>query len=401
MEKGYVKNINPGNQALEFIDGRLLDDNYRGSRSSQHNRYSMEKVVKILKLLDKFAPNKSLIPIRTTDISKRPENLPEEVVFARFCDAAKAAVGIGTQDAMRKNLFVDFHRMGLIVRYGLSKIPTDPLSRQRVKFISLSSQGLRLINAETIDEQFYIFSRGVDRLLGGFINILLKLLREPEFKLKHIEIHEFMFFASAVGTQTSFNIDSARCVELINSYRRLSRTQRRAALETLDDELKPEKFMGDKTSKRDLHNWRNKAEQIFNILDQTVYFEVRDKTLYLRRDKMRSFSQKIRCFKKHSVDRSPGYELHHVVPLSWSESEEQFKLFDNWQNMVYISAFEHAQITQNRNRNVVMTADDENIILSDYSENQIYLTNRDTILYDPDKQLVMLGYNQQLLEAVE
>lgn len=302
---------------------------------------------------------------------------------------------------MRKNLFVDFHRMGLIVRYGLSKIPTDPLSSQRVKFVSLSDQGLRLINAETIDEQFYIFSRGVDLLLGGFINILLKLLRDPDFKLKYIEIHEFMFFASAIGTQTSFNIDSARCVELVNSYRRLSRTQRRAALETLEDKLKPEKFMGDKTSKRDLHNWRNKAEQIFNILDQTVYFEVRDKTLYLRRDKMRSFSQKMRYFKKHSVDRSPGYELHHVAPLSWSESEEQFKLFDNWQNMVYISAFEHAQITQNRNRNVVMTADDENIILSDYSENQIYLTNRDTILYDPDKQLVMLGYNQQLLEAVQ
>lgn len=97
MKRGYVKNINPGNQALEFIDSRLLDDNYRGSRSSQHNRYSMDKVVKILKLLDKFAPNKSLIPIRTTDISKRPENLPEEVVFARFCDAAKAAVGIGSK----------------------------------------------------------------------------------------------------------------------------------------------------------------------------------------------------------------------------------------------------------------------------------------------------------------
>ncbi len=401
MSIRYVRNINPGNDALEFIDARLQDDKYRGNWSSQHNRYTRDKIVTILRLLDKYAPNKSIMPIRTTDLSKRPMNLPEEETFARFCNEAKTAVGIGTQDAMRKNLFVDFHRMGLIVRYSPRKIPTDPLSGQRVKFVSLSDQGIRLIEAEAIDEQFYIFSSGVDRLLGGFINILLRLLRDPDFKLKHIEIYEFMFFASAIGTQTSFNIGSERCVELIKSYRSLSRTQRRATLETLEVELRPENYKGDKTSQRDFHNWRNKAEQIYYILDQTVYFEVRDKTLYLRREKVRSFSQKMRYFQQHRVSRTPGFELHHVVPLGWSESEEQFKLFDDWKNMVCISAFEHAKITQNRNRNVVMTADEENILLSDYSENQVYLTNRETILYDSGKQPTMLEYNKQLLEVVD
>ncbi len=401
MSKGYVSSINPGNVALRFIDERLLDDYYRGDISSQHNRYTMRKVAAILAIFDKYAPNKGLMAVRTTDISKRPGNTPEEAIFAQFCDECKLAVGIGTQDAMRKNLFVDFHRMGLIVRYGPSEIPTDPLSSQRVKYASLSDQGLRLIQAEAIDEQFYIFSRGIDRLLGGFINILLRLLRDPDFKLKRIEIHEFMFFASAIGAHTSFNIDSERCVELIESYRNLSRMQRRAVIETLKAKLKPENYQGDKTSKRDFHNWRNKAEQIFYILDQTVYFDVRAKTLYLQREKVRSLSQKLQYFKQHRVDRSPGFELHHVVPLAWSESKEQFKLFDNWENMVYISAFEHAQITQNRNRNVVMTADDENIVLSDYSDNQVYLTNRETILYDSRNQPIMLEYNRQLLETVD
>ncbi len=401
MSKVYVSGINPGNAALRFIDERLLDDYYRGDISSQHNRYTMQKVAAILAIFDKYAPNKGLMVVRTTDISKRPENTPEEAIYAQFCDECKLAVGIGTQDAMRKNLFVDFHRMGLIVRYGPSEIPTDPLSSQRVKYASLSAQGLRLIQAEAIDEQFYIFSRGIDRLLGGFINILLRLLSDPDFKLKHIEIHEFMFFASAIGAHTSFNIDSERCVELIESYRNLSRMQRRAVIDTLKAKLMPENYQGDKTSKKDFHNWRNKAEQIFYILDQTVYFEVRAKTLYLQRDKVRSFSQKLRYFEQHRVDRSLGFELHHVVPLAWSESKEQFKLFDNWENMVYISAFEHAQITQNRNRNVVMTADDENIVLSDYSDNQVYLTNRETILYDSRNQPLMLEYNRQLLETVD
>ena len=82
----YVNNISPGNEALEFIDTRLSDDHYRGSWSSQHNRYTMDEVRKILTLLHKYAPAKSLMRIRITDISKRPKNLPDEATYARFCD---------------------------------------------------------------------------------------------------------------------------------------------------------------------------------------------------------------------------------------------------------------------------------------------------------------------------
>ena len=158
LMKVYVSNINPGNEALKFIDARLLDDGYRGNWSSQHNRYTMEKVVKILRLFDKYAPDKSRMAIRTTDLSKRPENTPDEGIYAQFCNDCKLAVRIGTQDAMRKNLFVDLHRMGLIVRYDATQIQTDPFSRQRVKFASLSDQGIKLIKAE-IFQQYYIFPK--------------------------------------------------------------------------------------------------------------------------------------------------------------------------------------------------------------------------------------------------
>ena len=74
----YVKNIGIGNKSLEFIDKRIGDDNYRGNVSSQHNRYTMDQFREILRLLDKYAPEKSLMIIRTADISKRPENTKEE-----------------------------------------------------------------------------------------------------------------------------------------------------------------------------------------------------------------------------------------------------------------------------------------------------------------------------------
>lgn len=397
----YVSHIVPGNEALAFIDRRLRDDNYRGSWSSQHNRYTMDKVHVILSLLDKYAPDRKLMSIRTADISKRPSNNPDEEKYARFCGEAKLKVGIGTQDAMRKNLFPDFHRMGLIARYGRGMSPTDPLRSQPVKYVSLSEQGQRFVQAETIDEQFYIFSSGVDRLLGGFINVLLTLLRDPDYKLKRIGLHEFMFFVSAIGTRTSFNVSHDQCVDMIHTFRSLARTQRRSVIETLAFELRPENFPGEKPTQRDFHNWRNKAEQIYYLLNQTVYFEVREKTLYLRKDKVRSFSEKVQYFKNHGVERSPGFELHHVVPLSWSESQQQFKLFDNWKNMVYINAFDHATITQNRNRNVLMKAANGDIVLSDHSSNSVHLRRGENLLYSVDKQSTMLDYNRRLRGSVD
>lgn len=95
--KNYVSNINIGNSSLKFIDERLQSENYRGIHLSQHNRYDLPKLMEILTLLNKYAPNQSLMQIRTTDISKRPQNIPEEQSYAEFCNEAKSLTNIGTQ----------------------------------------------------------------------------------------------------------------------------------------------------------------------------------------------------------------------------------------------------------------------------------------------------------------
>ncbi len=408
-----LSNISSGNNSLEFIDSRILDDKYRGSWSSQHNRYTMEKIVTILTLFNKYAPSKDLMVIRTADISKRPNNTPEEQTYAQFCNEAKAQAGIGTQDAMRKNLFVDLHRMGLIERYDKNKVPTDPLSKQSVKYVSLTDQGLKLIESKTLLDKFFIFSKGVDQLLGGYIDVLLNLLRDTEYNLEKISIYEFMFFVSAIGTETTFNINTDKCVELIKEYRNLSSIQRKSVIEQLKGKLKPKNYSGTKTAKRDFHNWHNKAMQVFSILDQTVYFEARGETLFLKKGQNsyageeqptrldRSLNEKYQYFVSHNIEKVEGFELHHVVPLAWSESIHQFKLLDKWQNMVYIDAFSHAKITQNRNRNVVMSASGDDLKLRDYGEKEVYLKNKDNIVYDTKKQTTMLGYNDELLKTVQ
>ena len=416
-----INNINQGNKALEFIDSRIKDDKYRGSRSSQHNRYVMQQVVDILKLFDQYAPNKTLMSIRTADISKRPQNTLREAMYARFCNDAKEKTkgitskeGIGTQDAMRKNLFPDLHRMGLIVRYGKDKKPTDPFSQQSIKFVSLSDQGLKLINEKNILDQYFIFSKGIDSLLGGYIDVILDILRDKEYGIDNINIFEYMFFVSAIGTESNFNINTDNAVELIKEYRNLTPTQRKSVIETLKAELDPKKFIGNKTNKRDFHNWHNKAVQVFYLLNQTVYFEIRGEQLVLKEGKNsfnekeiistrldRSLNEKYQYFVKNETEKIIGFELHHIVPLAWSESIHHFKLLDKWENMVYIDAFSHAKITQNNNRNVIMDFISDDMTLTDYSKNQIYLKIKENIAYKPINKIMLKKYNNELLNTIK
>ncbi len=100
---------------------------------------------------------------------------------------------------MRKNLFVDLHRMGLIERYNKHKEPTDPFSRQNVKYVSLSNQGLKLIKAKNILDKYFIFSKGIDSLLGGYIDTILDILRDKEYEIDKISIYEYMFLFPLLG----------------------------------------------------------------------------------------------------------------------------------------------------------------------------------------------------------
>jgi hypothetical protein len=76
-------------------------------------------------------------------------------------------------------------------------------------------------------------------------------------------------------------------------------------------------------------------------------------------------------------------------------------MFDKWQNMVYIDAFSHAKITQNRNRNIQMMSDGENLILSDFVGNQVPLVRGNTILYSMANQPLMLNYNAELRTTIK
>ena len=408
----YVSNLRP-NDALAFIDKRINDVNYRGDVSSEHNRYDMDEIYKMLMCLDRYAPNNQLLRIRDTDSKKRPENTIDEYDYARFCEEVNAAVGKGTQDSIRKNIFVDLHRMGLITRYDKNRNFISPYGRISPKYVSLSPDGVKFIRERDLLNRSFIFTKAIDTLLGGYIEIALQLLKEPEYHIGTITKYEFMFFVSAVDSGTSFSITLEQCVDLIHTYRRLGKYLQIKVIEILSDKLKPENFDGDKTAQRDWHNWKNKIDQVYHLFAQSPHFDVVGDDLNLSTHKIktkagevidvmtRSIAEKEAYFNKHKVKRTVGYELHHVVPLSWAESPEQYKLFDKWENMVYIDAYRHAIITQNRNRNIEMRSRGNDVLLIDHHGNAVELIfDRKNILYDPANQPTMLRYNKELRDCL-
>jgi len=413
-----VDQIDPSNFALKYIKKRIKSDDYRGNIGSQHNRWDFKELEVVLTELDRFAANGSLMQIRNADLSRRPQNISGEESYARFCNSIKEKVGKGTQDSIRKNLFPDFARAGWIERFDSNQVKLDPYSRGSVKYVSLSKEGLKFINSKSLDDKFFIFSKGVDNFLGGSINKIIHLISDPDFGLDYVDLLELTFFVSAVGSQsTDISLTLTECRDLIIEWRKLSKYQKIGVDAHLTKELVKNANLSSKLMQRDFHNWINSAQQGFSLLKQTIYFEEwkdaknshlnriiwmqdgNQNSAYAVRLK-RSLNQKHEYMKQHNVSKQKGFELHHVVALAWAESEYHFKLLDNWKNMVYIDGFSHAKITQNNNKNVLMKFESQRMILEDYSNNKVEFKPGENLLWSEVHKEDMTKYNLMLLDFV-
>jgi hypothetical protein len=80
----FLKNFN--NKATDYLIKRLESPNYRGHHLVQHYRYNFGIISAILRTLDKYASNKTLLQIRTKDLSKQPTNLSGWENYNLFCN---------------------------------------------------------------------------------------------------------------------------------------------------------------------------------------------------------------------------------------------------------------------------------------------------------------------------
>lgn len=359
-----ISMIDPSKKCLEFLKNRIQNDNYRGMQISQHNRYTVEDVKTILLALNKYLDSDGFLQIRDTDLSKRPFNVEGEENYANFINEVnkKRPNSKGTQDSIRKNYFVDFHRMCFINRFDKDKKETDPYRQSRIKFVGLTDLGKQFINeANIINEKYYN----------------TKILSE-----------------------------------YILEYRTMSKFQQKALDEYLALYCDPDTFSGDKTNKRDYHNWKNETQQIFSLLDQTSYFEIVENKLCVRsknnplfdiskKGYKRSVAVKDEYFKNHNLKSEIGYELHHIVPLCSAKNLDECDVIDAWQNLLYIDGKTHDKISQTSNKNIILKNKNDDFLLKHIVDEtkDIYCKKGDNVLYNIRNQRTMLDYNAELLNA--
>lgn len=408
----------PGNDALQYLEKRVADPNYRGDVSSQHNRWTFDDLIFILGKMNKYIGNQGFLKMRTTDKSKRAQNTLDEFDYAKFCEEVIKGKGKGSQDAMRKNYFPDWHRCGWINRYDKNRNVMAPYEKGPKSYVKISEEGLKLLSDElTRVDKYFIFSKGLDKMYRGIIGILIDLFRNHE--IKFVDLHEFTFFVTGISSKGTYNVAPNEVAELIKSWRLLTSLQRKEIDNYLGKTLLPGDAAINKTYQRDFHNWINKTQQTFSLLKQTIYFEEVDHINFSHFNRIyylgseievdegfdktkklkinRSLQQKYDYFAEHSVKKKKGFELHHIVALAWAESQGHFKMLDDWRNMIYIDGFSHARITQNNNLNMELkSVPPTDLELIDYDSNSVFIEFQKNGLYDVNKIPTMLDYNNEL-----
>jgi len=398
-----IISIDRENQFLEYIVDRIQDADYRGMHVSQHNRFDLDRLTKILQGIYRAAGNDYFrVPLGDDIHGYRDSDC---TIFYKIVNNVQSTIGMGTINSLKKNFFVDFQRMGLLERYNknIEIIPNN--KRSHVYWARLNPMAIKLISSGSLKERYRIFTDAIDNLFTNAITDLAEMIYYSDYKTDMIRIEEFMLILS----DDRPGIKDKK-IDLLHSYRSLERWQQDRAIGLIKEYCNPANFEGNKTKKRDYENWLNEAEQIFTLLKNTVYFDITRQGIKLNtgqygifedtRLKQRGLGAKQEYFVKHQLDKYDDFELHHVIKLSAARNKVEFKLIDNWRNLVYISKDKHAEITRHHNKNKVLTATVDVLFFDDFDGNRIIAQNGISALYAGNLSTDMQNYNHKILKDI-
>lgn len=393
--------VKPDNSFLEYIVRRIQRDDYRGLHISQHNRYDLERLLKILRGIFSIARGERFrIPLGD-DMGIKDPDCDE---YYKIVGEVKRNSGIGTINSLKKNFFVDFHRMGLLYRYDERGDKMMGDERGHVYYGQLTSRSIKLLNGKII-ERYKVFTDALDDLFCDETTNIANTIYYSKYKNDRISIDEFMLIMSDNRPEIR-----DKKIDLLDSYRTLARYQRERAIDLIKKYCNPDAFYGCKTERRDYHNWKNESQQIFSLLKNTVYFDITRQSLKLNTGmygiftdtqiRQRSLGAKDDYFIKHGICKRSGHELHHIVPFSSAKNKEEFKLIDDWSNLVYLTCNKHSEFVENGNRNIILFASDGILLFKDFDKSTITVHNEVDAWYSNTLIPKMLSHNTNLLKTV-
>lgn len=408
-----LTSINPALECLKFLHYRILRDDYRGTHKLQHYRWSAKYIKLVLKNLQKFCDNNGFLYHTTGDIYENYAYTENEMDFAKFLrelnfDLKNSSEGSVTDMGVRKIIFVNLQRMGFIERFNKHKELCDVAKTYReYRFVKLTQSGIDFINANSLFAEQKILGLALDNVFDGLVQDILDILTAFDEKERFLSINEFTFFVSYLGKfYNGVFLNKDKIIEFVLEFRQLGARQR--VIEKIVGEFcDPKNFSGNKTHKRDLHNWKNEAQSLFDSLALMSLFEFDrvSKRIFLRTEFdnervifKRSQLIKQEYFKWHSVEKDAIFELHHIVPFYFAKDIDSLKIIDNWQNLIYIDANSHKRLTHKSGRNAIrLNFSGKDAILDDFVGFSLRLKFDENTKYKPSLQDKMLEYNKKLL----
>ncbi len=394
-----ILSINKDNLFLKYIVKRLCSPEYRGWHISQHNRYDINYIKKILQNIHRVAGlNYFAIPPGDYD---RDDTLSVDFQeYQKIVDQTHSEMGRGTINSLKKNFFPDLKKMGLLeIKIKMSK------TGEHVRHGILTKSAVEFVEATTLIEEYKKFTDCIDKLFGSKISELAETINLSDYANDIVSIYEFMFIFS----DNNSDLDK---IGLLNSYRSLRKYERSKVIDLVKEYASPDNFKGNKTVLRDFHNWKNQAQQIMSLLKTTVYFAVDQNksfristgsTGFFQEPSKRSVIPKHEYFTFHQIERKDKFELHHIVPISWARNKNEAKIIDDYRNLIYIHRSQHKQISRNGNRNVVLNINPNEAIFSDIEiKGSVKTTNGKDAFYSREQNKIkkIAKYNARLLQSI-
>lgn len=384
------------NKFVKYIFERIKRNDYRGIHLSQHNRLPFDKVLIIIKTINNIAGT-STFKIHAGDWKDEKQKNCE--IYYKIVDELKKVIDQGTVNSLKKNIFPDIDKMGFLNRYNKKgKLVSSKNKREIIDSVSLTKLALNFINEKEPRKQYKMYIESTEKLLEPILDELFYLLYK---EFESINVYEYMFIVSDEKLSTSEKSD------LIKSYRQLKRIEKFKINQDIIKKFKDiNSTATNKKYKRDFGNWYNESLQIFNLLNQTIYFKTFRKTvlmLSISQEALefiatRSQKQKDKYFEWHDIKRLEGYDLHHICPLSYVTTRKQLELVDNFMNLIYISGKMHAKIPKEC---IKLMYKNDRVLLINPIDDTNYYDVTDEIIIAKEHIQEMIKYNEKLLEEID
>lgn len=389
----------------KYLNTRISRKNYRGMHVVQHNRLPDDKLVGLLEAIHE------VVGVNEFTIPPGDDPNPKWIHTGRRLTAgdyrdyyaildAISVCGIpgvsATFNSLKKNHFPNFEILGLLSRQNSGRGASGQSTAH------LTQSAVEILHAGATRQRTKLIGEAVEKSLGDeFIEEIHTLLTELDL----LNVYEMMLIV------TDRELSLATKVMLIRSYRRLKALGRLQLHATLRAKMDPTMSLA-KVDKRDWSNWRNESQQIVSMLSSVAGFKVYENNLVMLAGAAgaaifspeRSARVKQESLDWNSNGRREDWELHHIYPIEYATCDNDMKLIDAKENLLYIPASLHAKIPSRQNLSVKFTYDSTHVVLLNPTVAngvpKLFLTIPIEVAVKNSNLQVMADYSERLLASV-